>query len=86
MKRTMDEPTWIDALLADRGWDGSGHRLVGIDQSPHAHQQITQAWCECGWHSEAITGRDDQAASRAAAQAHSIHVRSLRDTGADQAT
>jgi hypothetical protein len=60
-------------------WDGTGHRLVGVDQSRHAHQQITRAWCECRWHSTPITGRDEQAASRAAAQVHSIHVKKARD-------
>jgi hypothetical protein len=73
-----EKPSWLDALLRDRGWDGTRHRLVGIDQSRHAHQTITVAWCECGWHSAPITGRDDRAASNAAAQTHSIHVKESR--------
>jgi hypothetical protein len=71
-------PDWFARLLADRCWDGTRHRFVGVEHSTRDHYKIIVAWCECGWQSNKIVASDEKTSSAVAAQAHNAHAKQAR--------
>lgn len=70
--------TWLAPILAERGWDGTQHRIVGVERTRKTANNDHVAWCECGWHSEIINERDDVLSSALASAAHNAHARGYR--------
>lgn len=67
-------PPWIASFNRRRGFDGTGHRLIGVEFHPTAGDGGNWSICECGWTSEQFKVGTHVASALQARIAHGKHV------------